>query len=99
MKWSISAIILCISAVKSNGFMSQTLSNHLNTGSSLGISLERNNVHVKKSTPLKMSTSGVDIETDHDVVTVDLADGRDYPIYIGAGFNDKEGNYIYNVLG
>lgn len=46
-----------------------------------------------------MSTSGVDIETDHDVVTVDLADGRDYPIYIGAGFNDKEGNYIYNVLG
>jgi len=34
-------------------------------------------------------------ETDYDVVKVDLADGRDYPIYIGAGFSDEEGeNHI-----
>ena len=29
--------------------------------------------------------------TEYDVVKVDLADGRDYPIYIGAGFSDEEG--------
>lgn len=29
--------------------------------------------------------------SDYDTVTVDLADGRDYPIYIGAGFPDEEG--------
>jgi hypothetical protein len=31
-------------------------------------------------------------KTDYDVVKVDLSDGRDYPIYIGAGFTDEEGN-------
>jgi hypothetical protein len=29
--------------------------------------------------------------TEYDIVKVDLADGRDYPIYIGAGFEDDEG--------
>lgn len=28
---------------------------------------------------------------DYDIVKVDLSDGRDYPIYIGAGYSDDEG--------
>jgi 3-dehydroquinate synthase len=28
--------------------------------------------------------------TSHDIVRVDLADGRDYPIYIGSSFTDEE---------
>ena len=32
------------------------------------------------------------VSKDHyDVVTVDLSDGRDYPIYIGTGYSDEEG--------
>jgi 3-dehydroquinate synthase len=30
-------------------------------------------------------------ETKYDIVKVDLADGRDYPIYIGAGYSQEEG--------
>ena len=30
---------------------------------------------------------------EHDVVRVDLEDGRDYPIYIGTGFDDDAGMY------
>lgn len=33
--------------------------------------------------------ASIETDTDYDVVTVDLADGRDYPIYIGADFDDK----------
>jgi len=29
-------------------------------------------------------------DTEYDVVTVDLSDGRDYPIYIGAEFDEKQ---------
>ena len=35
--------------------------------------------------------ASLETETDHDTVTVDLSDGRDYPIYIGANFDDNEG--------
>jgi len=31
---------------------------------------------------------------DYDLVTVDLNDGRDYPIYIGANFDEKEASEI-----
>lgn len=40
---------------------------------------------VSVAAPLSSSTSEV-----VDVVRVDLEDGRDYPIYIGSGFNDAE---------
>ena len=30
------------------------------------------------------------IESNYDVVKVDLADGRDYPIYIGTSYTDQE---------
>mmetsp|Transcript_9078 Transcript_9078/g.12935 ORF Transcript_9078/g.12935 Transcript_9078/m.12935 type:complete len:434 (+) Transcript_9078:96-1397(+) len=32
--------------------------------------------------------------TDYDVVKVDLADNRDYPIYIGGGFSEEEASEI-----
>lgn len=28
---------------------------------------------------------------NYDIVKVDLDDGRDYPIYIGTGYSEKEG--------
>ena len=32
------------------------------------------------------------VSTDkYDIVKVDLDDGRDYPIYIGTGYDDEEG--------
>mmetsp|Transcript_22550 Transcript_22550/g.34083 ORF Transcript_22550/g.34083 Transcript_22550/m.34083 type:complete len:82 (+) Transcript_22550:103-348(+) len=43
-------------------------------------------VHIQQPSKLYESTSG-----DYDVVKVDLADERDYPIYIGAGYSDDEG--------
>ena len=38
-----------------------------------------------------MKTSTQMSSDDYDVVRVDLSDDRDYPIYIGADFDDKEG--------
>ncbi len=46
-------------------------------------------------TSMKMATveeTGTD--TEYDVVKVDLSDGRDYPIYIGAEFDDEEAGKI-----
>ena len=43
--------------------------------------------------PSKTILSSTTAATDYDIVKVDLADGRDYPIYIGAGFSDDEGEY------
>ena len=39
------------------------------------------------------SGTSVAVTTDNyfDTVSVDLADGRDYPIYIGTGFPDEDG--------
>jgi hypothetical protein len=42
--------------------------------------------HPRRST---LSSAIVDYET----VKVDLSDGRDYPIYIGAGFSETEGEF------
>eukprot|EP00584_Thalassiosira_punctigera_P020759 CAMPEP_0172569364 /NCGR_PEP_ID=MMETSP1067-20121228/123182_1 /TAXON_ID=265564 ORGANISM="Thalassiosira punctigera, Strain Tpunct2005C2" /NCGR_SAMPLE_ID=MMETSP1067 /ASSEMBLY_ACC=CAM_ASM_000444 /LENGTH=429 /DNA_ID=CAMNT_0013361165 /DNA_START=98 /DNA_END=1387 /DNA_ORIENTATION=- len=38
--------------------------------------------------PLRVAASST--STQYDIVKVDLADGRDYPIYIGSGFSDDE---------
>jgi len=32
--------------------------------------------------------------SDYDIVKVDLSDGRDYPIYIGAGYSDEEASTL-----
>ena len=57
-------------------------------------------LYKQKSNGMKLNSASVnvDTETDHDVVKVDLEDGRDYPIYIGAGFDEKEGTLVYLTL-
>jgi len=40
------------------------------------------------------SLSSVSTKTNYDVVKVDLADGRDYPIYIGSKFSEEEAGRI-----
>jgi len=47
--------------------------------------------HAASATALSMADSSSD---SYDVVKVDLADGRDYPIYIGAEFDDAEAGKI-----
>jgi hypothetical protein len=34
---------------------------------------------------------------NYDIVNVDLDDGRDYPIYIGTGYDDEEGTSFYTL--
>lgn len=36
---------------------------------------------------------------NYDIVKVDLDDGRDYPIYIGTGYSDEEGEFCSGFLG
>lgn len=47
-----------------------------------------------RSRHLLFPLSSTSAATDYDTVKVDLSDGRDYPIYIGAGFSDEEGESI-----
>ena len=35
---------------------------------------------------------------NYDIVSVDLDDGRDYPIYIGTGYSEDEGTYVRKLL-
>jgi hypothetical protein len=42
-----------------------------------------------------MSLSSTSAATDYEIVKVDLSEGRDYPIYIGAGFSDEEGELCF----
>jgi len=41
-----------------------------------------------------MSLSSTSAATDYEIVKVDLSEGRDYPIYIGAGFSDEEASKL-----
>jgi 3-dehydroquinate synthase len=49
---------------------------------------------VKSNSFVSMAGGGDSISatggSNYDVVTVDLADGRDYPIYIGTGYSDEQ---------
>ena len=38
-----------------------------------------------------MSSTATSASTDYDIVKVDLDNDRDYPIYIGDSFDDKQG--------
>lgn len=44
---------------------------------------------ITRTSPLNMVSTPPEI-TAHDIVRVDLTDGRDYPIYIGSAFTDDE---------
>mmetsp|Transcript_2142 Transcript_2142/g.2908 ORF Transcript_2142/g.2908 Transcript_2142/m.2908 type:complete len:434 (+) Transcript_2142:109-1410(+) len=85
MKWIISAVASCaLLTGPSNAFVSQAAK-----FSSIHQCSEMNNLK-SPAFVSKREMSTFISETDLDTVTVDLSDGRDYPIYIGADFDDKE---------
>lgn len=95
MKWSLSAFLLTIASPGISGFMLSSANTH-----STSVERSNGNVITKPSelivshnsmTMTKRNMASIETETDHDTVTVDLSDGRDYPIYIGANFDDKQG--------
>eukprot|EP00560_Eucampia_antarctica_P009080 CAMPEP_0197827484 /NCGR_PEP_ID=MMETSP1437-20131217/4228_1 /TAXON_ID=49252 ORGANISM="Eucampia antarctica, Strain CCMP1452" /NCGR_SAMPLE_ID=MMETSP1437 /ASSEMBLY_ACC=CAM_ASM_001096 /LENGTH=455 /DNA_ID=CAMNT_0043428317 /DNA_START=95 /DNA_END=1462 /DNA_ORIENTATION=- len=106
MKWSIAASVLASFAVtNSSAFVSKSNSRTHNMKNSMNT----NNDHSKarnlaffnpsgdSATRTKMATveePAVLTESHYDVVTVDLSNGRDYPIYIGANFDEKEAGEI-----
>ena len=93
MKCGASAIIFLLSAATSSAFMTHAKRNHVQSGSLLEkkIGLWKM-ASTTKSSNVKMASDTIPaIESDHEVVTVDLDGGRDYPIYIGANFDEKQG--------
>lgn len=46
---------------------------------------------LRMTTRMTSSQTSTSTATDYEIVKVDLADGRDYPIYIGAGFSEEQG--------
>jgi hypothetical protein len=102
MKWSIPAILFCISTTGTSGFMSQATksgSSIRNLSNSNERTLTTSSASTTSASRTIRSMATVDAEaetaTHHDVVKVDLSDGRDYPIYIGAEFDDKKGTNDY----
>ena len=101
MKWSLSAVIMSLVSPGISGFIVSKAHTHTNAvndvtnNKSNGISANELSILARHTVPLnRRNMASVDTETDHDTVTVDLADGRDYPIYIGANFDDKQGMYF-----
>ena len=94
MMWTKTAI-LAIFLTESSAFMTQARRNHVQLGSSDIISSRSRLVDdmqkFSSSTPIRNMATVETTDIEHDVVTVDLSDGRDYPIYIGAEFDDKQG--------
>jgi hypothetical protein len=50
-------------------------------------------LQISSNYPSKSTLSSAVV--DYETVKVDLTDGRDYPIYIGAGFSETEGEFRY----
>jgi hypothetical protein len=93
MKWTIAATILAsISStsafVSSNALQRSTSS--LTTADGAGLAFVKDTVRSKLYHTRRDMVS-VSTDVDYDVVKVDLSDGRDYPIYIGANFEEEEG--------
>lgn len=80
--WTLATLLL-ISIADISGFVIQG-SHHiskLNSISSISLTVD---------SPIRGLVPKSSTKTDYDVVKVDLSDGRDYPIYIGAGFSEEE---------
>ena len=90
MKWTIAAAILA-SISGTFAFVSSTSSQK--SIASLGRTSRVGPAFLKDTAlPTRRELkSSVSTDVDYDIVKVDLADGRDYPIYIGANFDEKEG--------
>jgi 3-dehydroquinate synthase len=95
MKWNTSALLASLALSARASAFTFGVNNKANSstgiivGGKSSISSSAPAFTTPSSNFLSMS-SIVETETDYDVVTVDLAGGRDYPIYIGSKFDDEE---------
>lgn len=111
MKWNITAFLVSIVVSKSVAFVSTTTrsfhkgvggSSSRNGGSTIAEASAVTPQFKVRSSKSRMernmagdSSTTSPVETQFDIVKVDLTDGRDYPIYIGNEFDDVEaGNMI-----
>ena len=93
MKWSLAtAVLVCNTVIGSSAFVPQSHGKLKVYGKQ--ISSKCNSMAFFNPSSDSLSSSAIKAtvtESNFDTVTVDLADGRDYPIYIGAKFSDEEG--------
>lgn len=94
MRYYVAAILSLVALSSSSAFVTNTAK----AGATSSKSIQScNTAFIRPSANAQCSTtnlgmSAVETQTDsaYDVVKVDLSDGRDYPIYIGDGFDDEE---------
>ena len=96
MKCNVAALLSLLAVSSSSAFVTKAVISSVNRASTScagrnNVAFVRTNEAVSSS-PLAMAT--VETNTDYDIVKVDLSDGRDYPIYIGDGFDDAEAGKI-----
>lgn len=101
MTWNINVFLVSIVLSKSAAFISTASNYKLSNGPTTSFTkapffvAETASRHAESKSRMKRDMVANAIETEYDVVKVDLSDGRDYPIYIGDGFSDVEaGNMI-----
>jgi len=108
MKWNITAFLISIVVSQSVAFVVTTrnggspMTSYTKVPYSVAEAAVAPHVVVRSSKSqmkLDMADAGTTVETMYDTVTVDLEDGRDYPIFIGDEFTDVEaGNMIRKYI-
>jgi len=94
MKYSIGAFFYLVAISTSSAFVTNpaTATSSTNSISTCNVPFTRSSVAETYSPMTELGMSAVETQADsaYDTVRVDLSNGRDYPIYIGDGFDDKE---------
>jgi len=94
MKYSIGAFFYLVAISTSSAFVTNpaTATSSTNSISTCNAPFAKSSVTETYSLTTELGMSAVETQADsaYDTVRVDLSDGRDYPIYIGDGFDDKE---------
>lgn len=107
MKWNITAFLISIVVSQSVAFVVTTrnggspMTSYTKVPYSVAEAAVAPHVVVRSSKSqmkLDMADAGTTVETMYDTVTVDLEDGRDYPIFIGDEFTDVEGEVLIMYL-
>lgn len=94
MKYSIGAFFYLVAISTSSAFVTNpaTATSSTNSISTCNVPFTKSSVAETYSPMTELGMSAVETQADsaYDTVRVDLSNGRDYPIYIGDGFDDKE---------
>lgn len=94
MKYSIGAFFYLVAISTSSAFVTNpaTATSSTNSISTCNAPFTKSSVAGTYSPMTELGMSAVETQADsaYDTVRVDLSNGRDYPIYIGDGFDDKE---------